>query len=57
MGERREPGFDWGAFVASIVNPIKVAIVEALQYLEQPLSPTELTRLFDDPAFDLSSVA
>lgn len=57
MGKRREQVFDWGAFVPSIVNPIKVAIVEAMQYLEHPLSATELTRLFDDPEFNLPSVS
>lgn len=57
MGKRQEHVFDWGAFVPGIVNPIKVAIVEAMQYMGQPLSATELTRLFGDPAFNLPSVS
>lgn len=40
--------FDWNPFVPQLVHPMKVAIVEALAYMEQPLSASELKRLFGD---------
>jgi hypothetical protein len=43
------PVFDWAALVPRIVHPARVAIVEALFYIGQPLSATELRDLFDEP--------
>ena len=47
MGD--EPSFDWALLVPRVVSPVQVAIVEALVWLEQPLSSTELTKLFAEP--------
>jgi Helix-turn-helix domain len=44
------PLFDWGALVPRIVHPAQVAIVEAMFWIGQPLSATELRDLFDEPA-------
>jgi len=44
-----EPAFDWAALVPRIVHPARVAIIEALFYIDQPLSATELRDLFDEP--------
>lgn len=44
-----EPAFDWAALVPRIVHPARVAIIEALFYIGQPLSATELRDLFDEP--------
>ncbi len=41
--------FDWDALGPPIVNPTKVAMIEALLYIGQPLSAPEITKLFDDP--------
>jgi DNA-binding transcriptional ArsR family regulator len=41
--------FDWGTLVSRIVHPAQVAIVEALLYMGQPLSATELRDLFNEP--------
>lgn len=37
--------FDWASLVALTVHPLKVAIIEALLWVEEPLSATELTRM------------
>lgn len=39
------PGFDWAGLVALTVHPLKVAIVEALLWLGEPLSAAELTEM------------
>jgi DNA-binding transcriptional ArsR family regulator len=57
MSEGDEQSFGWDVLVPRIVHPLKVAIVEGLQWLGQPLSATDLTRLFDVEDFDLSSVS
>jgi DNA-binding transcriptional ArsR family regulator len=49
--------FEWEALVPCIVNPAKVAIIEALLWIDQPLSATELTRSFDDDDFNLSQIS
>lgn len=38
-------GFEWERLVAVSLHPLKVAIVEALSWLRQPLSATELARM------------
>lgn len=43
------PLFDWGALVPRIVHPAQVAIVEALAWIGEPLSPAKLRDLFDEP--------
>lgn len=43
-----EPPFDWAGLVSRIVHPVKVAIIEAVLWVGQPLSATELTAVFDD---------
>jgi homoaconitase/3-isopropylmalate dehydratase large subunit len=45
-GAGDEISFAWGALVPHVVHPAKVAIVEALSWLETPLSPSELERIF-----------
>ena len=48
--------FDWGALVPLVVHPIKVGVIEAIRYLDRPLSPVELTPMFNGE-FSLSLVA
>lgn len=50
------PQFDWAALVPLFVHPTRVAIIEAMSYLGQPLSATDLNRLFDGE-LDLSTVS
>ena len=40
--------FNWDALILLSVHPMKVAIIEALQWIEVPLSPKELDRIFDE---------
>ena len=39
----------WEALAPVILHPIQVAILEALEWIERPLSATELAKLFGDP--------
>lgn len=57
MRERGERSSGWDALAPAIVHPLGVAIVEALSWLERPLSAPQLTRLVDDGRFGLSRVA
>jgi len=40
--------FNWSVLVSNIVHPLKVAIIEAMEWVEKPLSPRELDRMFDE---------
>jgi len=46
-------GFCWGSLVAVTVHPVKVAIVEALLWVHEPLSATELAEIFDNAGYNL----
>jgi hypothetical protein len=43
------PALDWTALVSLAVHPVKVAIVEAMEWLQEPVSASELTDMFEDP--------
>lgn len=53
-GEER---FAWDALVPHVVHPLKVSIVEAMQWIGQPLSASDLTKVIDDEEFGLSHVS
>ena len=38
------PHFNWGSLVPYLIHPVKVAIIEAMEWVEVPLSPRELDR-------------
>lgn len=40
--------FDWAGLVARTLHPIEVQIIEAMQWLDQPLSAGDLAQLFDE---------
>ncbi len=44
----RKAGFCWGTIVAKVIHPIDVQIIEALRWIEQPLSAGDLAQLFND---------
>jgi DNA-binding transcriptional ArsR family regulator len=48
--------FDWGALVTCLVHPMRVAIVEALVHIGEPLSATDLRKVFGDD-LDLSFIS
>ena len=45
-GDEPNP-FDWAQLVPQAVHPLRVAIVETLRWIDQPLSPSELSEVFD----------
>lgn len=47
----------WGTLVPHVVHPAKVAAIEALLWMEQPLSCNELVNLLDSEEFYLSLVS
>jgi DNA-binding transcriptional ArsR family regulator len=48
--------FEWGSLVPRLVHPLKVAIIEALEWIEAPLSAKELDLVLDEE-FGLSLVS
>ena len=40
--------FNWDSLISLSVHPVKVAIIEAMQWIGVPLSPKELDRIFDE---------
>jgi DNA-binding transcriptional regulator GbsR (MarR family) len=49
--------FDWETLVPLVVHPLKVAIVEALLWIEEPLSASELTKTFSQSDMSLSRIS
>lgn len=47
-GEQREQHFNWDSLVPYLVHPMKVAIIEAMEWVDEPLSPRELDLMFDE---------
>lgn len=41
------PGLCWAALVARVLHPTEVQIIEALRWVERPLSAGDLSELFD----------
>ena len=48
---------DWGALVARSVHPTRLWIIEAMLWIERPLSATELEGIFDKKKKTLSSIS
>lgn len=40
--------FDWDFFIPHLVHPLKVAVIEAMQWIAVPVSPRELDRCFNE---------
>jgi hypothetical protein len=52
--------FDWSLLVPRTIHPLKVAIIEAMEWIGQPLAPSELVYLVDEldnEKFGLSHVS
>src|SRR6476646_6238522 len=52
-----EISFDWGALVLQAVHPVKVAIIEALQFLQVPLSASKLQAVFKGSGYSLGVIS
>lgn len=48
--------FDWAALVTRVVHPTKVTLVEAMLWIDRPLSATDLSKSFDGE-FGLSHIS
>jgi DNA-binding transcriptional ArsR family regulator len=49
--------FSWDVLVPLVVHPLKVAIVEALWWIGEPLSATDLTKVIGDEEYGLSHIS
>jgi hypothetical protein len=49
--------FNWAWLVPRVIHPLRVAIIEALAYMDQPLSATDLQRLFGIEDLQLSLIS
>ncbi len=38
--------FDWNVVVPHVMHPLQVAVVEAMVWIDVPLSPSDLTQIF-----------
>jgi DNA-binding transcriptional ArsR family regulator len=56
MMNRSNNHFNWDSLVPYLVHPVKVAIIEAMEWIEVPVSPRELDRILDEK-FGLSLVS
>lgn len=54
---KNELAFDWDTLVPVLVHPAKVAIIEALRWVGQPLSATDLCLLLDNEDYYVSSLS
>jgi hypothetical protein len=52
-----DEGFDWESLVPLFIHPAKVAVIEALHWIGQPLSSTELVNLFGHRKYNLGVVS
>ncbi len=57
MSQVNEPRFDWSALVQVQVHPTRVAVIEALQWIDQPLAAVELRESFDIKKLSTSHIA
>lgn len=48
MSRDKHQHFEWEMLVPHLVHPVKVAIIEAMQWVGEPLSSRELDRMFDE---------
>lgn len=55
LGNNNRP-FQWDMLVPHLLHPLKVAIIEAMCWIDEPLSARNLDQIFDDE-FGVSLVA
>jgi hypothetical protein len=55
--EGKEEGFSWNTLVPHFVHPVKVAIIEAHLWVQEPLSANELANLLGTEDHSLGVVA
>ncbi|MGV1048559.1 MAG: hypothetical protein ACOYD4_08580 [Solirubrobacterales bacterium] len=40
--------FDWAALVPRVVHPARVAIIEAMRWIDRPISATEMVQMIEE---------
>ncbi len=45
----KDEPLDWGVLVPLAINPIRVAIPEAMRWIDEPFSAVDLDRMHEDP--------
>lgn len=48
MSAQRRGSFNWESLIPHLVHPVKVAMIEAMQWIDVPLSPRELDLIFEE---------
>lgn len=56
-GGKSHRSFDWAPLVACVIHPAKVAIVEAMLWIEEPLSASAITAMHSDDEHSLGVVS
>jgi hypothetical protein len=55
-GERHERPYDWMALVPSLVHPMRVAIIEAMLWVDRPISATDMVHMHNEE-FNVSFIS
>jgi predicted MarR family transcription regulator len=56
-GEEGEPNYNWLPLVPLQLHPAKVALLEAMAWMDTPLSPSDLAKLLDHKDYYLAMIA
>jgi hypothetical protein len=48
MTTKGDEQFDWNALAPRIIHPLKVAVIEALLWIDQPLSGPDFRKMFNE---------
>jgi len=48
IDENNRRNFEWDMLVPHLLHPLKVAIVEAMSWIDDPVSPRELDLIFEE---------
>jgi DNA-binding transcriptional ArsR family regulator len=55
--ERGAAGVDWNGLLAALLHPTQFQVIEAMHWIERPVSASQLVRVFDRDPKDLSAVS
>ncbi len=53
----RDEPLDWGALVPRAIHPIRVAILEAMRWIDEPFSAVDLNGMYGDDPPGVSAIA
>lgn len=48
---------DWDALVPCAINPTRVAILEAMRWIDEPFSAVDLNKMYEDDPPGISAIA